>query len=74
MTAATGKATQNVPTESTNSEGANGAATMDLEAPVKVFPKVTTDEIRHAFETGEYPYSRKMGRKEYEEEKARLQA
>ncbi|RMD91300.1 MAG: polyphosphate kinase 2, partial [Alphaproteobacteria bacterium] len=38
------------------------------------FPKVTPDAIRHAFETGEYPYKKKMGRKEYEAEKARLQA
>ncbi|MGI3184124.1 polyphosphate kinase 2 [Nioella aestuarii] len=40
----------------------------------KGFPTVTTDDIRHAFETGEYPYSAKLQRKEYEAEKARIQA
>ena len=40
----------------------------------KGFPMVTTDDIRHAFETGEYPYAQKLPRKEYEDEKARLQA
>ena len=37
------------------------------------FPKVTTDEVRHAFETGEYPYKKKLKRKVYEKEKAELQ-
>ncbi|MGP6089552.1 polyphosphate kinase 2 [Antarctobacter jejuensis] len=32
------------------------------------------DEIRRAFETGEYPYERKLSRRAYEREKARLQA
>ncbi|WP_071675345.1 polyphosphate kinase 2 [Nioella nitratireducens] len=41
---------------------------------VRKFPKVTLDQIRHAFETGRYPYSRKMARRVYEAEKARLQA
>ncbi|MFK7945923.1 MAG: polyphosphate kinase 2 [Paracoccaceae bacterium] len=31
-------------------------------------------EIRHAFGTGEYPYDRKIARRSYEKEKARLQA
>lgn len=38
------------------------------------FPVVDADAIRHAFESGRYPYSRKMPRRTYEEEKARLQA
>lgn len=38
------------------------------------FPVVTRDKVRHAFETGEYPYSEKMSRPEYEELKAQLQA
>jgi len=38
------------------------------------FPNVATDAIRHAFETGKYPYAEKLGRKEYEAEKAALQA
>jgi len=37
-------------------------------------PKVTPDEIRHAFETGKYPYSDKLKRTEYEREKAALQS
>lgn len=38
------------------------------------FPRVSPDKIRQAFETGEYPYDKKMGKKEYESEKAKLQA
>jgi polyphosphate kinase 2 len=34
----------------------------------------TADEIRRAFETGEYPYKKKIKRPEYEAEKAQLQA
>lgn len=41
---------------------------------VAKFPKVTHDDIRHAFETGEYPYAEKMTRREYETTKAKLQA
>jgi len=51
---------------------ASVAATADA-APTE-FPRVTTDQVRHAFETGKYPYSRKLGRREYEGEKAALQA
>ena len=35
---------------------------------------MTTDQVRHAFETGRYPYSKKLGRRAYESEKASLQA
>ena len=38
------------------------------------FPNVTPDKIRQAFETGEYPYDKKMGKREYEATKAVLQA
>ena len=34
----------------------------------------SAEQVRHAFESGRYPYSRKMGRREYEAEKAQLQA
>lgn len=34
----------------------------------------TAEDIRRAFESGEYPYPRKMARRAYEAEKARLQA
>ncbi len=38
------------------------------------FPVVDADAIRHAFESGKYPYGRKMARSAYEAEKAKLQA
>jgi len=38
------------------------------------FPTPPSDEVRSAFETGRYPYSRRMGRRAYEAEKAQLQA
>ncbi|MEM8555968.1 MAG: polyphosphate kinase 2 [Pseudomonadota bacterium] len=38
------------------------------------FPKVRADAVRHAFETGAYPYARKIARPVYEKEKAKLQA
>ncbi|MCF3972296.1 polyphosphate kinase 2 [Paracoccus salsus] len=38
------------------------------------FPIATPDAVRAAFESGRYPYARKMGRRQYEVEKARLQA
>ncbi|RMA41975.1 polyphosphate kinase 2 [Rhodophyticola porphyridii] len=38
------------------------------------FPTVTPDTIRHAFETGAYPYDTKLSRRSYEAQKARLQA
>ncbi len=34
----------------------------------------TADELRHAFEKGEYPYPKKMSRRAYENQKAKLQA
>lgn len=41
---------------------------------VRGFPKVQSDAIRHAFESGKYPYARKISRPVYEKEKAKLQA
>jgi polyphosphate kinase len=38
------------------------------------FPVVTRSHIRHAFETGQYPYPGRMTRRVYEERKAALQA
>lgn len=44
-------------------------------APVVRRPHVaTSEEVRRAFETGEYPYDTKMSRVSYEREKAKLQA
>ena len=36
--------------------------------------KPSPEDVRRAFESGRYPYSRKMGRRQYEAEKAQLQA
>ncbi len=44
------------------------------KAPAVSIPEVDRDLVRQAFEEGKYPYSRKMPRKEYEKQKARLQA
>jgi polyphosphate kinase len=44
-----------------------------LTGPQK-FPALNPDDIRHGFETGEYPYGRLLGSAAYEAEKARLQA
>jgi len=38
------------------------------------FPAVDADLVRRAFEAGHYPYSRPMGTRAYEAEKAKLQA
>ncbi|WP_424969999.1 polyphosphate kinase 2 [Dinoroseobacter sp. S76] len=47
----------------------NGAKVAASETAVP-----TPEAIRQAFETGRYPYRRKMGRRSYEAEKAQLQA
>lgn len=44
------------------------------DAKPDTFPKVTPDVIRHAFETGNYPYTDRLSRKDYEQQKAELQA
>ena len=38
------------------------------------FPEVDKDKIRQAFENGEFPYKTKLGKKDYEKQKAKLQA
>ncbi|MBT8455765.1 MAG: polyphosphate kinase 2, partial [Alphaproteobacteria bacterium] len=38
------------------------------------FPKVKTDAIRDAFESGTYPYPTRLSRRSYETRKAKLQA
>jgi len=50
------------------------AETREAAATPTSFPTVSPDKIREAFETGKYPYSTKLGKKEYEAEKAKLQA
>ena len=44
------------------------------DGEVTEFPKVSLDAIARAFESGEYPYSERLGRGEYEDQKAALQA
>lgn len=37
-------------------------------------PRPSPDQVRHAFESGEYPYEKPLSRRSYEAQKARLQA
>ena len=71
-----------------NNSGTRNAASAGSEAePTGALPGVTQpqsaqaagggpspEEVRRAFESGDYPYPDRMGRGEYEYEKARLQA
>ncbi len=50
------------------------SVTKEADANPSTFPTVTPDKIRQAFETGEFPYTKKMGKREYEHIKAELQA
>jgi polyphosphate kinase len=45
-----------------------------LQPETPSFPRVTPDLIREAFETGRYPYDKRLTRRIYEARKARLQA
>jgi polyphosphate kinase 2 len=59
------------------SNSAKPAAAPKAEAaanPETQFPQVTSDQIRQTFENGEYPYEGKLGRRDYETQKAQLQA
>ena len=54
---------------------ANGAAAPVKAAPTRQPKKApTADDVRRAFESGEYPYETKMSRRTYERQKAQLQA
>jgi len=44
------------------------------DANGSIFPVVTPDKVRLAFETGQYPYETKISRTKYENQKAKLQA
>lgn len=55
-------------------EASVGSATPAEKRGPRSFPVVDADTIRHAFETGTYPYSQKLGIRAYEAEKAKLQA
>jgi len=58
---------------STVKSNGNGVS-KNAEIPARDFPTISADEVRQAFESGRYPYSKKMGRRVYEQEKAKLQA
>jgi len=62
--------------KTTNSKtvASTAAPSQEAEAVSESFPKVMTDKIRQTFENGEYPYTKKLGNKEYEASKAELQA
>ena len=58
---------------------ATAAQTKQVDSAISVVPAKTPaapspEKIRIAFESGKYPYGRKMARKEYETQKAELQA
>ena len=59
-------------------DGSDPAAAPDSpavpETAAAPAPRPTDDAVRHAFETGEYPYADRMSRRSYERQKARLQA
>ncbi|MEZ5778109.1 MAG: polyphosphate kinase 2 [Paracoccaceae bacterium] len=78
-----GKASATAKAKEGNGEAKGGAdakpaasAEAGNESPsrLKTFPVLDPDAIRHAFESGSYPYGRKMAKKAYEHEKAQLQA
>ncbi len=50
------------------------AAPAPVSGTPSQFPNVNIDAIREAFETGRYPYARRMPARQYEAEKAQLQA
>jgi len=45
-----------------------------LQDSVTSFPTATPDKIRKAFESGQYPYDKRLSRRAYETRKAKLQA
>lgn len=56
----------------------NGGEPAGKKTPLQASPRAAQmrgnpDAIRRMFETGEYPYSKKLGRKSYEKQKALLQ-
>ena len=53
---------------------ATAEASAEAVAGPKHYPTLDGDAVRQAFETGQYPYGRPMGRRAYEEQKAMLQA
>jgi polyphosphate kinase len=53
---------------------APASKSVQVAAKPDEFPTVSQDAIRAAFESGQYPYEQKISKKNYEAQKARLQA
>lgn len=53
---------------------ADQGETSVAESGAAEFPEVNSDRIRDAFESGDYPYEKRLSRRKYESEKAELQA
>jgi polyphosphate kinase len=56
----------------TAAEPTNGTPSAKAKRDARPLP--TPEDVRHAFESGEYPYDTRMSRRSYEAQKARLQA
>lgn len=52
----------------------NGAEKPADPSQTQASARPSPDQVRRAFESGRYPYTKKLGRREYESQKARLQA
>ncbi len=84
MPAQTGEKPQAPKSDTLTATAPSGGATVTVAAPKngvasKKSQRVsrarpTVDDVRHAFETGEYPYDTPLSRRSYEAQKARLQA
>ena len=60
--------------ESTPAAGPSAQPRAPTSGEPRQFPTVDPDRIREAFETGRFPYPRRVARRPYEQEKAHLQA
>ncbi len=73
-------ASTDTPTVSALPTGTTGAlnepdqGAPSVKAKRGIRPLPTPEDVRHAFESGEYPYDTRMSRRSYEAQKARLQA
>jgi len=73
MTTAQSKAA-NAAVANSSGNGIDTVAPAEDAQVKREFPIVSRDAVRQAFESGKYPYEEKMGRREYEDTKAKLQA
>ena len=76
MTARSANTTPASKKTATEAPVTNGAATDAVAATVaeERKPSPTAEEVRAAFESGEYPYDKKLSRSTYEAQKAKIQA